>query len=253
MGRNCVEEVLRHRPERLEHLYIAESKGHGRAAPDGRRATLESDVRRLDVPVTEVSRADLDALVNSDSHQGVVAQVSSRHLLSLDDLCEFASTEPFVRILALDGVVDPQNFGAILRAAECFGIDAVVWSKNRGAPLGPVVAKASVGASELLQLCPVSNLHQGLETLKKAGVWLAGAVVAPDASPLEKFQFPERCAIVMGSEGDGIQPLVQKALDFRVFIPMYGQVSSLNVSQATSVMLHAAALQHRNMGDVKAS
>lgn len=253
MGRNCVEEVLRHHPERLEQLFVAESKGHGRPAPDGRRTSLESEARRLGVPVIEVSRVELDSMANSDSHQGVVAQLSPRQMLTLDDLCEFASSEPFVRILALDGIIDPQNFGAVLRAAECFGIDAVIWSKNRGAPLGPVVAKASVGASELLQLCPVSNLHQSLETLKKSGVWLAGAVVAPDAAPLEKFQFPERCAIVMGSEGDGIQPLIQKALDFRVFIPMLGKVSSLNVSQATSIMLHAMVQQHRNMGDVKAS
>jgi hypothetical protein len=100
----------------------------------------------LRVPVREVSRRDLEAIVNSDSHQGVVARVEPRSYLSFDDLLESVREVEAISILALDGVLDPQNFGAILRAAECFGIDAVLWSKNRGAPIGPVVSKVSVGA-----------------------------------------------------------------------------------------------------------
>ena len=247
MGRNCIEEVLRHRPETLQHVFLAESRG----GVDGRRGALEADLRRLRIPFSQHARHELDDMVVSDSHQGVVGQIASRSFLSLDDLCDMARTGERLRLLALDGVVDPQNFGAVLRAAECFGIDAVLWSKNRGAPLGPVVSKASVGASELVGLCPVSNLHQALESLKKAGVWSVGAIASADAESLERFEFPDRCVVVMGSEGEGIQHLIERNLDFRVCIAMFGQVSSLNVSQATTVILHQLAIQHRKLGDVK--
>jgi len=138
-----------------------------------------------------------------------------------------------------------------LRAAECFGVDAVLWSKNRGAPIGPVVSKVSVGASEIVRLCPVSNLHRALESLKEAGAWLSGAIIAPDAASLDRFEFPEKSVVVMGAEGEGIHQLIEKSLDFRVFIPMSGRIDSLNVSQATAVMLQEVAKQHRQKRGVK--
>mgnify|MGYP006277481151 CR=1 FL=1 len=251
MGRNCVAEVIRHRPDRLVKVYLAEQQGPERSSEP--RRLLEAELKRLGVQVVEVSRRELDDLVQSESHQGVVAEVSNRAFLTLDELRGLAESREDLRVLALDGVLDPQNFGAILRAAECFGVDAVLWSKNRSAPLGPVVSKSSVGASELVPLCPVSNLHQALEALKRVGVWIAGAVVAPDAVALESFEFPRKCVVVMGSEGEGIQPLIEKSLDFRLFVAMHGVVSSLNVSQASTLMLHALAAQRPNLGDVKAT
>jgi 23S rRNA (guanosine2251-2'-O)-methyltransferase len=177
--------------------------------------------------------------VQSDSHQGVVARVTPRAFVSLEDLVEKAQSVEQMRLLALDGVIDPHNLGAVLRAAECFGVDAVVWSKNRAAPLGPVVSKVSVGASELVPLCPVGNLHTALEKLKAVGVWTVGAVVSADATRLESFDPPNKWALIMGSEGEGIQRLIEENLDFRVYISMLGELSSLNVSQATAVMLHS--------------
>jgi 23S rRNA (guanosine2251-2'-O)-methyltransferase len=189
--------------------------------------------------------------VNSDSHQGVVARVSPRSYLAFDDLLESVREVDAISILALDGVLDPQNFGAILRAAECFGIDAVLWSKNRAAPIGPVVSKVSVGASELVPLCVVSNLHRALEQLKEAGAWLAGTMVAPDAASLDTFEFPEKSVIVMGAEGEGIHQLIEKSLDFKVYLSMAGAIDSLNVSQATAVFLHELAKQRRQKRSLK--
>jgi 23S rRNA (guanosine2251-2'-O)-methyltransferase len=250
MGRNCIEELLRHAPQRLRELYVAESRDDGGVGA-GRKLGLVDACRDAGISVRQVTRRELDALVYSDSHQGVAARVSPRPLLEFDELKDLVKEQPFVRILALDGVVDPQNFGAILRAAECFGCDAVLWSKNRAAPLGAVVAKVSVGASELVPLCPVSNLHRALEDLKEAGAWIVGATVAPGAASLDSFEFPEKSVILMGSEGEGLQHLLEKNLDFRVYVPMLGVVSSLNVSQATTVMLHEASKQHRQKADVK--
>jgi 23S rRNA (guanosine2251-2'-O)-methyltransferase len=251
MGRNCLAEVLKHSPDRILEVYVAEARDDGGRAVGDRRGELIEQCRDSGIEVRQMSRRDLDALVHSDSHQGFVARVRPRQVLQLDELVELVREQPFARILALDGVLDPQNSGAILRAAECFGVDAVLWSRNRAAPVGPVVSKVSVGASELVPLCPVSNLHRALEALKGAGAWLVGAMVAPDATTLDRFEFPEKSVLVMGSEGEGVQHLIQESLDFRVYIPMLGVVSSLNVSQATTVMLHELAKQHRQTGEVK--
>jgi 23S rRNA (guanosine2251-2'-O)-methyltransferase len=246
MGRNCVQEILKHAPGRIQEVFLAST--HEEVARGGaRRRSLHEQVQALGVPLHQRTRTELDELVGSDSHQGVVARVSPRRVLEVDDLLHLVKSERLVRVLALDGVVDPQNFGAVLRAAECFGVDAVVWSKNRAAPMGPVVSKVSVGASELLPLCPVSNLHRTLELVKQEGAWLVGALLSEDAVGLDSFEFPEKCVIVMGSEGEGIQQLIERSLDFRVMIPMVGEISSLNVSQATAVMLSELSRQHRRM------
>jgi 23S rRNA (guanosine2251-2'-O)-methyltransferase len=241
MGRNCVEEVLRHSPSRLREVFIAEVRDESSTAGRARQIGLREELVSAGISIREMRRDDLDSMVQSQSHQGVVARISPRAVLSFEELIERVSRDEEVRILALDGVLDPQNFGAVLRAAECFGVTAVLWSKNRAAPLGPVVAKVSVGASELVPLCPVSNLHRALSSLREAGVWSIGAVVAPDAIALDSFDKPKKWALVMGSEGEGIQRLIEENLDFRVYISMLGALSSLNVSQATAVMLHALA------------
>ena len=236
MGRNCIQELLRHNPERIREVFIAESKTD---TSPSRKSALREAFDAEGIPVRECARHELDQMVQSDSHQGVVARVKPRGFLAFDDLLEQARSEDSIRVLALDGVLDPQNVGAILRAAECFGVDAVLWSKNRAAPLGPVVSKVSVGASELVPLCPVPNLHRAVEALKEVGVWSVGAVVAPEASVLESFDPPQKWVLVMGSEGEGIQHLIEQNLDFRLYIEMLGSISSLNVSQATAVFLHA--------------
>jgi 23S rRNA (guanosine2251-2'-O)-methyltransferase len=241
MGRNCVEEVLRHCPARLREVFLAEMRDDAGAGGKARQTNLRDDLEGAGVLIREVRREELDNMVQSQSHQGVVARVAPRVMLTFDELLERVARDEEVKIIALDGVLDPQNFGAILRAAECFGITAVLWSRNRAAPLGPVVAKVSVGASELVPLCPVSNLHRALASLREAGAWTIGAVVAPDAISLELFDKPKKWVLVMGSEGEGIQRLIEESLDFRVYISMLGALSSLNVSQATAVMLHALA------------
>ncbi|MEN9845517.1 MAG: putative rRNA (guanosine-2-O-)-methyltransferase [Pseudomonadota bacterium] len=251
MGRHCLEEVIRRAPGRLLEVYLSESRDEGRSRSGGRRADISEQLRALRVPVREVSRRDLESIVNSDSHQGVVARVAPRSYLSFDDLLESVREAGTISILALDGVLDPQNFGAILRAAECFGIDAVLWSKNRGAPIGPVVSKVSVGASEIVPLCLVSNLHRALEQLKDSGAWLAGTMISPDATSLDTFEFPEKSVIVMGSEGEGIHQLIEKSLDFKVHLTMAGAIDSLNVSQATAVFLHELAKQRRQKRPLK--
>ena len=138
----------------------------------------------------------------------------------------------------LDSIFDPQNFGSLLRSAECFGVDGVIWSKNRGCELTPVVSKASVGASELLPLLCVSNLAETMRKFKKNGFWIVTAEIGEEAKSLDSFDFPEKTLLIMGSEGKGVQKLLSKEADSKVYLPMYGQIDSLNVSQAASVLLY---------------
>lgn len=243
MGRNCLLEVVKRTPERILEAWIA--GGENRTGSQ-RQQDIEGIITDLSVEVHRATREQLTELVGSESHQGFVARVSPRKIWELDTLISVGSQKKRSLILALDAIVDPQNFGAILRAAECLGVDGVVWSKNRGAPITPVVSKVSVGATELVKLCPISNLQRGLEQCKKEGYWIVGAAVGKGSESLDTFSFPERAVVVMGAEGEGLSHIIEENLDFRVSIPMYGTIDSLNVSQATAVILAAAARSHRS-------
>jgi len=230
IGRNSVTELLDNYPNRVRTVYLQEAFKVSRL-PE-RLATLLSSIS-----VEYLSRSALDALVGSDSHQSVVAQLHERNYLGLESFIESSKSAERGVVLALDSISDPQNFGSILRAAECFGVRGVVWSKNRGCGITPVVTKVSSGASELVPLVPVSNLTNALETLKSAGYWTVCSDLGPDAVDLSAIDLPEKIVLVLGSEGEGVQPLVRKRADFVIKIPMQGKIDSLNVAQAAAVIL----------------
>ena len=234
MGRNCLEEIVRHKPDSLIEVVIEQLRKGG----DSRRDQLLGELRRHDIPIREVSPEELTDLVDSDSHQGFVGRVNEI-TSELGELLERHRDDEKSVILLLDSIVDPHNVGAILRAAECFGVHGVVWSKNRGVDRTPVVSKVSVGASELVPCAVVSNLADGARKCKDQGYWLVGAEVGDGAVTLSEFDPPGRVAVILGAEGDGIHDGLRKLLDFKVFIPMRGEIDSLNVSQAAAVMLFA--------------
>jgi len=232
IGRNSVAELLENNPGNVETLLLQD--GVNPARLPGRLAELVGKTKS-----ESCSPRELDSLAGTDSHQGVVARLKHRQYHQLEQFLESdQSTGPGV-ILALDSISDPHNFGAILRAAECFGVKAVVWSRNRGSGITPVVTKVSSGASELVPLMPVSNLANALETLKAAGFWVVCSDSGDDSVELGQSDLPERLVLVLGSEGDGVQPLIRKRADFVVRIPMRGKIDSLNVAQAAAVMLAA--------------
>ncbi len=237
MGRNCLRELLRHEPKKVIEVYAVKSALSD--AKDIEKLLIEN---RTQVAVCD--RGRLDSLVQSDSHQGFVAKISDRIFESFESVLELPGREPRALVLALDGIQDPQNFGAILRAAECFGVDAVMWSKNRSSPLTPVVSKSSAGASELVPLIQVSNLASSLEKMRDSGFWVVAASVQKGSESLDNFGFPEHTVLVLGAEGEGIQRLIQERAHCRVHIPMHGRIDSLNVSQSAAVMLGAYRRQH---------
>lgn len=223
MGKNCIETVLDHSPERITAFFSAKKE------PD----PLLEKAKKKGIKVKPSGKHQLNELVNSDSHQSYVAQVTA---LEQPDLKSFLK-EDHRLVLLLDNINDPQNLGAILRAAECFGVDAVIWSKNRGCSLTPSAAKASVGGSELIPTIVVSNLAETVKKFQKAGYFAVTAEISDKAQSLKDYQFPDQTLLIMGSEGKGIQPLISKLADDQVYIPMSGKIDSLNVSQATAVLL----------------
>ena len=233
IGRNAVREVLRHRSERAKCLLVASPSRKG---PMEEIFTLSEG---LGLPCKEICREELEELAHSGSHQGVALEVKQREFSSVEDILGNTAVADRSLVLALDGVQDPQNVGAILRAAECFGVDGVLWSKNRGPKVTATVSKVSVGASELLNLVPVSNLSQALDKFKDAGYWTVAAMIGEGASSLESFDWPEKTVILLGAEGSGIRNRTARESDFQVYIPMSGHIDSLNVSQASALLLYA--------------
>ena len=227
MGKHAVEEMLRHAPERLLEVYALPSKAD---------SPLVRSCQEAGIGVSFVREAELTKLAGSESHQGFVARLKSRPLLDLKEFLR-CSEDRSMLVLMLDQIFDPQNFGALLRAAECFGVAAVVWSKNRGCDLTPAAAKASCGASELVPLIQVSNLAETADRFQKEGFEVVASLLEPRAENLYDFSFAPRTLLIMGSEGEGIQPLLCKKADRAIYIPMQGKIDSLNVSQAASVLL----------------
>ena len=233
IGKHAVEEVLRVGAERLSAVFIARSKGQA----SRRYARLVEEIERRGIPIEYRTGEELSAMCGTESHQSFVAQLKPKQLENLKHWLTRLSDSVNLTVLALDSILDPHNMGAILRAAECFGVDLVLWSKNRGCGITPVVSGASVGASELVPLCEVANLAQSIELLRDEGFAVVVADSSPDSSDLYGFSWSARVVLVMGGEEQGVQDLIQRRADCRIRIPMHGQISSLNVSQASAVML----------------
>lgn len=238
IGRNAVIETLKHSPERIEEILYARGVDK-KGAED-----IFSLIHQSSVPARAVDRDKLAELSGSSSHQGFVANLQPRDYQELKVFLKERKDQEQSLVVLVDSISDPQNFGTILRAAECLGADSVIFSKNRGCDVTPTVTKASVGASELMPLIRVSNLADALGKCKKAGYWAVAAAVGEGAEDLAEFDFPRKAIVMLGAEGGGLQPLLVQSADFKVAIPMFGSIDSLNVSQATAVLLSQYAMKH---------
>ena len=225
MGIHAIDELLRHAPEKLLRIYTVSSK----------KSELLSTCEKKKIPITYTSMDQLTKMVGSDSHQSLVAQIEPRTYLDVKEFLETVGEEAFV--LMLDQIFDPQNFGALIRSAECFGAQAVAWSKNRGADLTAVAAKSSCGASELIPLIRISNLATAVEQFQKGGFEVVVALLNPSSESAFQFSYAPKTVLVVGSEGEGVQPLIQKKADRSIYLPMAGKIESLNVAQATTALL----------------
>lgn len=210
---------------------LADERRHDARLADVLRLAEAAGVRVLKVPAKR-----LDGFYGGGRHQGIVARVTPRDERSgLDDVLDRLAEPPL--LLVLDGVTDPHNLGACLRAADAAGAHAVIVPKDRSAGLSPAVAKTASGAAESVALLTVTNLARTLDALKERGVWVVGAAIDGGAD-LHAAQLPAPIAWVLGSEGEGLRRLTRERCDVLVRIPMHGQVASLNVAVAAALCLY---------------
>jgi 23S rRNA (guanosine2251-2'-O)-methyltransferase len=239
-GVHPVEEALRAGKRRIDHVLVA------RERQDERLERLVALCREAGVRVLQESREQLTLKAQTAAHQGVVALVRAQEFLTLEDLFQPDPANPGAArlLLALDGVEDPQNLGALLRVADGAGVDGVVMTERRAAPLSPVAVKASAGATEHLRIAKVVNLVRSLEALKKQNIWVVGLDERGECD-YDQFDLTGNCVLVLGREGAGLHELVKRTCDHMLKIPMAGGVSSLNVSAAGAVVLYEAFRQRR--------
>jgi 23S rRNA (guanosine2251-2'-O)-methyltransferase len=193
------------------------------------------------VPLKRIRREHIEELAPGAVHQGVAARVGAYPYSGLEEI--LASPDPLV--VVLDGVTDPRNLGAVLRAADGAGASGVVVPKDRAVGVTPAAVKASAGASEHVRVARETNLRRALERMKEAGVWTYAAEdrTSAQAKAYTDLNLSGPVALVLGSEGRGIRRLVREGCDGTVSIPMRGVVSSLNISVAAAVLLFEARRQ----------
>lgn len=238
-GLRAVLELLRFAPRRVEVVLATASRAKGELTKVADAAGVQ--LRIEDAAAIARRAPDADT-------RGVVAVAKPPTEVELEDILDgWAESEPAPGaprrvLLVLDGVLDPGNLGALLRSAEFFGAAAVVWPRDRAATVTPTVVRASVGASERIPLCRVTNLARALDACKARGAWLMGTVPdggRPLAALLAEDALPDPLVVVLGGEERGIRRLTRERCDFLATIPGAGGVASLNVSAAGAVVLAA--------------
>ena len=226
----------------MDHVSVAREREVRR---DARMDAVLELARLAGIRISTEPREQLTRHAKTDAHQGIVAFLKERKFLALEDLLHAPAGKSGHRFfLALDGVEDPHNYGALLRSADGAGVDGVVVPERRSAPLSAIAAKTSAGASEHVRLAQVVNVTRALETMKKRNIWIVGLDErgTPDYT---EFDFRQDCCLVLGSEGSGLHELVKRTCDHLLRIPMAGSVSSLNVSVAGAGVMYEAMRQRR--------
>lgn len=205
------------------------------------REEIIKEARTRGVLVENVSRHSLDIMVRGN-HQGVAADVEIAGPVSFKSFLDNLAVQSGTFVCLLDEVQDPQNLGAILRNAVCFGCSGVILPKWRSASLTPAVMKASSGALAYCPVAEISNLGVAMERLKEKGFTLYGADAGENTVSLEGLDIRRPAALVLGSEHAGIKPTLKKACDHLVRITQKSRIQSLNVASASAVFFHAFSL-----------
>lgn len=232
-GVNPILEAIRSHPERIRYVGVAREE-------TARHQRLMGEAKRAGVAVRNLALDQIDRLAGRGVHNGVVAEVSETAYADFDEIVEKEETS---FVLILDSITDPQNFGAILRVADGFGVDLVVIPQHDSVGLTPVAVKASAGASEWVSVAQVTNLSRAIETLKKGGYWIYAA--AENGERPDAIDFTGKVALVVGNEGKGIRRNVLEHCDRTVTIPMSGHVESFNVATATAILCYEVRRQGR--------
>ena len=235
-GRNALTEALR-AGRTIDKVFVAEGD------TDRSLQRLAAQAKEAGAVIVPVDRRKLDQMSATRSHQGIIALVAAHDYFTVDDILEEAASRGENALIVIcDELSDPHNLGAIMRTAECAGAHGVIIPKRRSVGLTATVAKAAAGAVEYMKVARVTNINTCLSELKEKGVWVFGTA-AEGSIPMYKADLTGPAAIVIGNEGDGLSQLVRKNCDVMVHIPMKGRISSLNASNAASILLYEAVRQ----------
>jgi 23S rRNA (guanosine2251-2'-O)-methyltransferase len=265
-GRHAVLEMLEDNASSVQKLFITEN-----APIDKRLETIIRLAEAAGIRWNHVPKAKIDGIVRQHAEmypddgvlspsvaQGVAALVSAKPLLELGELIETLKPKTLPFLIALDEVMDARNIGAILRVADAAGASGVILPKHRSGTLSPLASKTAVGADQHLLIAQVTNLGNALETLQEAGYWVVGSLCEVDAEdpyavrPYRKVKYDSPTVLVVGNEEKGLRPNIAKRCDFKVIIPQYGHVQSLNVSTATAVLAFEIAHQQQAVIEAQA-
>jgi len=236
LGRIPALECLRAKKRAARTLYLL----RGAKGLDALRAAAGN------VPVRECDRELLDGLAAGTAHQGVVLEADPLPIANADRWTRESFPHECV-VVVLDGIEDPHNFGAIARSAAACGSYGIVFGKDRAAPVSPATVKSAAGGMEYIELVRATNLARTLRALKNQGFWLAGLDAAAD-QVLWDADLTGRVAFVVGSEGAGIRPGIQKLCDFHLRIPLTGPITSLNASVSAAIALVECMRQRQPRG-----
>ncbi len=237
-GRNAVTEALRS-GRTIDKVFVAAGD------TDRGLARLAAEAKAAGAVVNTVDRRKLDQMSVTHAHQGIIAMAAAHEYATIDDMLALARERGEAPLIVIcDELTDPHNLGAILRTAECAGAHGVIIPKRRSVGLTAVVAKASAGAVEYVKVAKVSNVAAAIRELKEKGVWVYGTAADGEAAMYEA-DLKGPAAIVIGNEGQGMSRLVGESCDQKVRIPMKGKISSLNASNAASILLYEAVRQRQ--------
>ena len=234
-GRNAVLEALRS-GKPMDKLYVLDG------CQDGPIRTIVREAKKHDVILQFVTKERLNQLSETGKHQGVIAHAAAYEYAQVEDMLELAKSrgeDPF--IFLLDNIEDPHNLGAIIRTANLAGAHGVIIPKRRSVSITETVAKTSAGAVEYMPCARVTNMARTIEQLQEAGLWIAACDM--DGDTLTEADLKGPIGIVIGSEGFGVSRLVREKCDFIVSIPMRGRITSLNASNAASILMYEIVRQ----------
>lgn len=240
-GVHAVESLLELEPERVLTLFTLKGR------EDQRLQKILTLAEPFGISVQKASRDSLEKLAGLPFHQGVVAAVRPQATLNEQDLEQLLQQTPNAFLLALDQVTDPHNLGACIRTAAAMGVHAVIVPRDRSASLTPTARKVAAGGAEKIKFIQVTNLARSLAQIKEQfHVRVIGTMLDEQALPIQQCDFSGSIVVVMGAEDTGLRPVTQKQCDIKAYIPMQGDLQSLNVSVATGMALYEACRQRGN-------
>jgi 23S rRNA (guanosine2251-2'-O)-methyltransferase len=246
-GAGPVRELISRRPAAVRAVWV-DPQRTGRSTSDPVAAIVVA-ARAAGIRVEDRDRRTLDQAAGPDArHQGVIAWLGAFVYADLAALIPAAGSSSSPLVVALDGVEDPRNLGAILRSAYLLGADGVIIPEHRAAQVTAACAKASAGASELIPVAQVGNLVRALDELRELGLWRVAVDAAPGAQPIETVDGALPLCLVLGAEGTGVRPLVARSCDFHAVIAMAEDrdaIGSFNVSVAAALALYEVQRQRR--------